>query len=495
MTLTFEMLLVGAAVLLFLSVIASKISDRFGVPALLLFLAVGMLAGSDGLGGIYFDDPGLAQNMGVIALVIILFSGGLDTPWKAVRPVLRESLILATLGVLITALITGYFAHLILNISLAEGVLLGAIVSSTDAAAVFAILRSRGIHLKGNLKPLLELESGSNDPMAVFLTIGMVQLILNPQLSIASLIPMFLQQALIGLGVGWAAGKASLYLTNHLKLGYVGLYPVLTLGLIFFTYGVTALLGGSGFLAVFVAGVVMGKTDFIHKHTLLRFYDGTAWLMQIVMFLALGLLVFPSRLVQVILPGLLVALILVFIARPLSVFLGLSFSRFTLRERSFISWVGLRGAVPIILATYPRVFGIADSDLIFNVVFFVVLTSVLLQGTSLPWVAKKIGVEGLPSTKTDYPLEFIPGTEWNGVLRENIVAQGAAAVGKPVYQLGLPAQYLIVLIARGKEFIIPNGSVVLQAGDKILGLSDESVHEQVQRLLATPARPEPDLPE
>jgi cell volume regulation protein A len=404
--------------------------------------------------------------------------------------VLRESLILATLGVLVTALVTGYFAHLILNISLAEGVLLGSIVSSTDAAAVFAILRSRGIHLKGNLKPILELESGSNDPMAVFLTIGMVQIVLNPQLSITSLIPLFLQQALIGLAAGWAAGKAILYLTNHLKLGYAGLYPVLTLGLIFFTYGVTALLGGSGFLAVFLAGVVMGKTEFIHKSSLLRFYDGTAWLMQIVMFLALGLLVFPSRLVQVIVPGLLIALALVFVARPLSVFFGLAFSRFSLREKSFISWVGLRGAVPIILATYPRVFGVADSDLIFNVVFFVVLTSVLLQGTSLALVAKKIGVEDSPSAKTDYPIEFIPGTEWNGILKENIVAEGAAGAGKAVYQLGLPVQYLIVLIARGKEFIIPNGSVILQAGDKILGLADESVHEQVQRLLSTPTEPD-----
>ena len=486
MPVTIEPYLVGAALLLILSVIASKISDRLGVPALLLFLGIGMLAGSDGLGGIYFDDPALAQYLGVMALVIILFSGGLDTSWKSVRAAAREAVSLATLGVLLTAVTLGIFAHLILGISLLEGILLGAIVSSTDAAAVFAILRSRGIHLKGKLKPLLELESGSNDPMAVFLTVALAQLLVDPGRSVASLIPSFFQQMGFGLVIGLAAGKLILWATNHLKLGYAGLYPVITLGLVFLTYGATNLVGGSGFLAVYLAGLIMGKADFIHKRSLVRFYDGTAWLMQIVMFLTLGLLVFPSRLVAVILPGLAIALFLMLVARPLSVMFGLLAARLSLPEKIFVSWVGLRGAVPIVLATYPRILGLPESDLIFNVVFFVVLTSVLLQGTSLPYVAKKLRVESPPDARTEYPIEFVEGTEWKGQLKESVVPAHSWVVGKAIYQLGLPGEYLIVLIARGKEFILPNGSVILHAGDKILGLADEQVHQQVNRSLESP---------
>ena len=483
MPITIEVYLVAAAVLLVLSVIASKISDRFGVPALLLFLAIGMLAGSEGIGGIYFDDPELAQYLGVIALVVILFSGGLDTSWKSVKTAAVEAITLATLGVLLTAVIVGVFAHLVLNVSLLEGALLGAIISSTDAAAVFAILRAKSIHLKPGIKPLLELESGSNDPMAVFLTVGLAQLLLQPERSLASLVLLFFQYLLIGAVTGWGAGRLILLLINRLKLGYAGLYPVITLGLVFLTYGATNLLGGSGFLAVYLAGLMLARADFIHKRSLLRFYDGTAWLMQIMMFLTLGLLVFPSRLVSVFLPGLAVALFLMLVARPLSVMVGLAFSRMRLREKIFISWVGLRGAVPIVLATYPRIMGLPDSDMIFNVVFFVVVTSVLLQGTSLPFAARKLKVDCPPREVTDYPIEFVDGTEWKGQLKESVVPEHSAVIGKAVYQLGLPGEYLIVLIARDKEFILPNGSVVLQKGDKILGLASEEVHAQVDRLL------------
>lgn len=492
MPLTIEPTLVLAAILLVLSVIASRLSDRFGVPVILVFLAVGMLAGSDGPGGIYFDDPVLAQALGAIALVIILFSGGLDTSWNSIRPVLGQGILLATLGVIFTALTLGAFAHLILGVSWLQGFLLGAIVSSTDAAAVFSILRSRGIALAGRIKPLLELESGSNDPMAVFLTIGLAQLAVQPGRSILTLAPLFLQQMLLGALIGILAGKAALLLINRLRLGYDGLYPVLVLGAAFLTYGTAALLGGSGFLAVYLAGLVMARAEFVHKRSLLRFFDGLAWLSQIAMFLVLGLLVFPSRLPAIILPGLALSFFLIFIARPVSVFLSLLPVRMRTNEKAFIAWVGLRGAVPIVLATYPRILGLEQSDLIFNVVFFVVITSVLLQGTSLPFVSRRMGVQSAADDSPDYPIEPSPGARWKGLLHETVVPPGSTAAGKAVYQLGLPHEYVIVLIARGKDFLLPNGAVILQENDRLLGLAVPQTHDEVQRMLTRPVHS--DLP-
>ncbi|MEW5718803.1 MAG: potassium/proton antiporter, partial [Chloroflexota bacterium] len=268
-----EYAIIVFSLLLLLSILASKISDRFGVPALLLFLILGMLAGSDGLGGIYFDDAALAQFVGVIALTLILFSGGLDTNWNSVRPVFKYGLALSTIGVTITALIVGIIAQVVLHFSFLEGLLLGAIVSSTDAAAVFSILRSKGIHLKGRLKPLLELESGSNDPMAVFLTISLMQLLMQPSTALPNLILLFGQQLFIGAVAGYAVGRGIVFLANHLRLGYEGLYPVLTLASVLFAYGFTNLVGGSGFLAVYLAGIYAGNHDFIHKKSLMRFHD------------------------------------------------------------------------------------------------------------------------------------------------------------------------------------------------------------------------------
>ncbi|MCU0577078.1 MAG: cation:proton antiporter, partial [Desulfobacterota bacterium] len=253
-----ETLFIITSLLLLVSIIASKVSDRFGIPALLVFLLLGMLAGSEGLGGIYFDNPTLAQSVGVIALALILFSSGLSTQWQSVRPVFAWGFLLSTSGVLITALIIGLFAEWMLGFSLKEGLLLGAIVSSTDAAAVFSILRSRGISLKGHLQPLLEFESGSNDPMAVFLTIGMVQVLTQPDASLTSIIRLFVLQMSLGLAVGYVMGKCFLYLVNRLKLGYEGLYPVLTMALALFTYGVANILSGNGFLAVYLAGIIAG---------------------------------------------------------------------------------------------------------------------------------------------------------------------------------------------------------------------------------------------
>jgi cell volume regulation protein A len=474
-----EYVLIGASILLLISVLVSKISDRFGIPALLLFLVLGMLAGSDGFGGFYFDDPALAQFIGIIALVLILFSGGLGTEWDEVRPVLKEGLLLSTLGVLITAVVVGLFASALLGLSNLEGLLLGSIVSSTDAAAVFSVLRSKGVSLKGKLKPLLELESGSNDPMAIFLTIGLIQLITLPNSSGADLIGLFIQQMLIGALIGYVMGKVIFFLINHLKLGYEGLYPVLTLSLVFLTFGLTDLIGGSGFLAVYLAGIILGRRDFLHQKSLMRFHDGLAWIMQIAMFLTLGLLVFPSRLIPITGVGLLIAGCLMFLARPISIFISLLPSSLNWREKSYISWVGLRGAAPIILATFPLIAKLEQANLIFNVVFFVVLTSILLQGTSLTRMAKWLKVDAPIVPKRIYPIEFVPMGGLKGELKELPIPNESRMNGKAIFELGLPDDFLIILIARDNDFILPSGGTVLQSNDTLLVLSDKESFDKV----------------
>ncbi len=473
--------LIGAAVLLLISVLASKISDRFGIPSLLLFLALGMLAGSEGIGGIYFDDPSLAQFIGVIALVLILFSGGLDTEWKLVRPVLLEGVLLSTLGVLITALVVGFFTSRLLGFSVVESLLLGAIVSSTDAAAVFAVLRSKGVYLKGRLTPILELESGSNDPMAIFLTIGMIQLIAQPDSSLFQLLGLFLKQMVLGAVIGYGMGRLLNWLINHLRWGYDGLYPVLTLSFIFLIFGITDQLGGSGFLAVYLSGIVLGKYDFIHKRQLMRFHDGLAWLMQITMFITLGLLVFPSELMPVAVSGLLMAACLMLLARPISVFVSLAFCPLSWREKTFLSWIGLRGAVPIILATFPLLRGVSNAEAMFNVVFFVVLTSVLFQGTSIPLVARWLKLDAPPPRKRPYPIQYTPMAGLKSELKELYVPPSSSAIDKAIVELGLPDDFLVILVGRGDEFLLPSGSTVLQADDLLLTLSENQSFLEIQK--------------
>jgi cell volume regulation protein A len=394
-----ETILVGVSVLLLLSVLSSTASSRLGIPALLLFVGLGMLAGSEGPGGIEFDYPRLAQSLGVVALALILFSGGMDTDWGSIRLILWRGISLATLGVGLTTVLVGWFAMQFLEFSVLEGLLLGAIVSSTDAAAVFSVLRARNVRLRGSLKGLLEFESGSNDPMAVFLTVGFISLISSPSTSMVELVPLFVHQMSVGALLGYAMGQVMLFLLNRLKLEYEGLYDVLSLALALLTYGATASLGGSGFLAVYLAGIIVGNGNLERQGSLSRFHDAVAWLMQILMFLSLGLQVFPSRVVPVIGIGLVLSLVLMFIARPLSVFVALMASNLRWNEKLLISWVGLRGAVPIVLAMFPLIAGLPEADIIFNLVFFIVLTSVLLQGATLPLVAWWLGLLE-PSSET-----------------------------------------------------------------------------------------------
>lgn len=473
MTLSAENILLLGSILLFISIVASKTSFRLGVPTLILFLVVGMLAGSDGPGGIYFNDPKIAQFLGVVALTFILFSGGLDTKWESVKPILWQGLSLSTIGVLITALLVGTFASYLLGFSIKEGLLLGAIVSSTDAAAVFSILRSRSVGLKGNLRPTLEFESGSNDPMAYFLTISMIYLVTNPDASVLSLIPKFLKGMLIGAVSGYIMGRVMIWLMNRIKLDVAGLYPVLILSLVFFTFSFTDLIGGNGFLAVYISAIILGSSNFIHKKSLIRFYDGQAWLMQIIMFLTLGLLVFPTKIVPILIPGLLLSGFLIFLARPIAVFISLSFAKgLSFRKKLFLSWVGLRGAAPIVFATFPLLAGINYADTIFNLVFFISVSSVVLQGSTLPMVARWLHVSVPGSIKRKFPIDIELRDDLKSELVELDIPENAKVIGKQVVQIGLPKTAHIVLIHRNGKYITATGETVIDGKDHLLVMAD-----------------------
>jgi cell volume regulation protein A len=484
MTLSAENILLLGSLMLFLSIIASKTSFKLGIPTLVLFLVVGMLAGSDGPGGIHFNDPGMAQFLGVVALTFILFSGGLETNWESVKPILWQGITLSTLGVFLTALTVGLFTSYLLDYTIYEGLLLGAIVSSTDAAAVFSILRSKSIGLKGNLRPILEFESGSNDPMAYFLTVSLIYLISDPDASLISLIPRFFKGMILGAICGYALGKLMLWVINHIKLDIEGLYPVLILALVFFTFSFTDFIGGNGFLSVYISAIILGNNNFLHKKSLIRFYDGQAWLMQIVMFLTLGLLVFPHQILPIVGPGVLISAFLIFIARPLAVMVSLFFFKDpNIRKKLFISWVGLRGAVPIIFATYPLIAQIPAANNIFNLVFFISVSSVLLQGTTLPLIARWLHVSVPEKIKRKFPLDIELQENFNSELMELDITENSPAVGKPVMELGLPKSALIVLIHRDGKYITANGATTIEPKDHLLIMADSknTVNKVIER--------------
>lgn len=468
MNLSPENILLVGSLLLLISIVAGKTSSRFGVPTLILFLIVGILAGSEGIGGIYFDDPHIAQFIGITALNFILFSGGLDTNWQTIKPVLWRGISLSTIGVFVTAITVGLFVHFVFHFSLLEGLLLGAIVSATDAAAVFSILRTRGIKLKGKVGAVLEFESGSNDPLAYFLTISLTGIIANGHFDGWQFAFHFIKEFVIGAAMGYCMGRFSHWLINNIKLGSDGLYPVLVLGLAMFTYSFTHVIGGNGFLAIYLSALVLGNRDFIHKRSLVKFYDGQAWLMQIVLFLTLGLLVFPSQVIPVMGSGLLIAAFLIFIARPAGVFTALSFAKTSIRSKLFISWVGLRGGVPIVFATYPLIAGLDKAGLIFNLVFFISVSSVLVQGTTLPLMAKWLRVTEPPAETNEISdnKSYIADK-----MKEIVITASSKVNGKKIVDLHFPASVHILSIKRNGQYIQPAGSDKLLAGDHLLVLS------------------------
>ncbi len=478
-----DYLLLSSAILIILSIAFAKLFQNLGLPTLILFLALGMLAGSEGIGGIYFDDASIAQSIGIIALIFILFSGGLDTNISDVKPVFIPALSLATIGVFLSAIIVGSIAAFVLDIDIKYGLLLGAIVSSTDAAAVFNVLRTKNVNLKKNLKPLLELESGSNDPMAIFLTIGLIQLISEPSTGFGTLMWLFIKQFGLGIIVGLSMGRLIVYLLNKIKFDYDGIYPVLFLGYAGMVYSFTNIIGGSGFLAVYLAGLTIGNREFLHKKSLKRFFDGLAWLSQIGMFLTLGLLVFPSHILAVTSAGLILSAVLMLIARPVSVFVSLLFTNINVKEKLFTSWVGLRGAVPIILATFPLLAGVEYADLIFSIVFFIVLTSALLQGWSLSFAAKVLKVDAPMIRKVRSPIEFESAPNDTNDLYDFLISENTALVNKTIVEIGFPKESLVVLINRNEQYIVPTGGTIIEAGDVLLILTNKKTIEEVKRIV------------
>lgn len=475
-----------AGLLFFLSLVAGTLSERIKMPGLILFLAIGMLAGENGPGGLQFDDAVTTNSIGTFALAFILFSGGFDTQWDDVRPIVQQGLVLSTLGVFLTALFMALPLACLPRFSFKDAFLLGAIISSTDAAAVFSILRTQKVGVKGKLKPLLEFESGSNDPMAVFLTITALKWLTSDSVPVAQLAANFVVQMVAGGAVGWMMGRLSCTMIERLRVENEALYPVWGISIVLFTFGLANSVNGNGYLAVYVCGIVMGGQDFLYKYSLQRFHEGFAWLMQIVMFLVLGLLVNPVELINrsVIGLGLLVSAFLMFVARPAAVFLCSALSDSSFREKLFVSWTGLRGAVPIILATYPLTEGHPQARFMFNLIFFVVLTSVILQGKTLATVARWLGLDATVRVAPSYPLSFdrTPGSG-SDETREVDILPGAAVIGSTVSELKFPEGVTILLINRGSRFLIPKGGTQLEAGDTLLIFGERARLSSVEQAL------------
>lgn len=465
------LILVGG-VLLLLGIVSSKLSNRLGTPVLVLFLLVGMLAGSEGIGGIEFEDYRLAHAIGTLALAMILFDGGLGTSMAAIRVSWKPSVLLATLGVLVTAIVTGLAASWILEIPLLEGLLLGSIVGSTDASAVFAVLRWGGVSLPKRIAAVLEVESASNDPMAIFLTIGCIELLLGHVTFGPGLLKLFASQMLIGAALGLLGGYVAVWVVNHIELGATGMYPVLISAFALLTYGLTVQLGGSGFLAVYLAGVVIGNRRLPFQQGIRRFHDAMAWLAQIVMFVTLGLLSFPSRLWEASGKAILICVILMFVARPVAVLMSTLPFKFNRRELTFISWVGLKGAVPITLATFPLMFATPEAPmhapLIFDVVFFIVVASPIIQGTSLTPVARWLGLECPPEPAPPVTLEISSLRHVDGNVLDYAVTDDSRAAGRLVKELALPGGVVIAMITRGEKVIPPQGITRIHAGDHVI---------------------------
>lgn len=469
--------MLGGALLLLLSVLASRLSSRLGIPALLLFLGIGMLAGSEGPGGIAFDNARVAMFIGSLALAVILFDGGLQTDLGQLdRRLFRSGLLLSTAGVIVTAAVVAGFCVLALDMRPVEGLLIGAVLSSTDAAAVFSVLRARGVGLPQRLRALIEFESGSNDPTAVFLTVAVISAAQLEASGPWQLALSFLFRMGGGLALGWLAGRALVWLLNVIDLEHDGLYSVLTLAAVGTTFGLAEAAGTSGFMAVYVAGLTMTGRIFVHRRSITRFHEGLAWLMQVTMFLVLGLLVFPSQLAGELWFALAVSAVLILVARPLAAFLSLIGSGLTLRERHMVSWVGLRGAAPIILATFPMVAGLEASGTIFNMVFVAVITSVLVQGPTVSLVARRLGIAEpqpeFPLTPIDVDIPRDPAI----AVKRLQIEPGAEADGKKLLAIGGPDRPLVILIRRQGRLFLPAGTSLLAAGDELYVLgSDESV--------------------
>ncbi|PAD21630.1 potassium/proton antiporter [Terribacillus saccharophilus] len=471
------------ALLLIVSVVVTKFSTRLGVPALVLFIAVGMIVGSDGFGLVYFDNAHLAEAIGIFALIVILFEGGLHANWNSMKPALAPAITMATIGVLLTAAIVAVAAHYIFDLTWLESVLIGSIVGSTDAAAVFSVLK--GQNVKEKLAATLEAESGTNDPMAMFLTITCIELISGHGSGVLSLIGSFIWEMGAGAAMGLLIGFIAVRAINRINLDTSGLYPLFALAFALVSYGLTSVIHASGLLAVYVSALYIGNAEITYRRSIIRFNEGFGWLMQICMFVLLGLFVFPGELFtpSLMVKGFLLSIVLIFLARPLATFLSMLPFKYTAKEKVFISWAGLKGAVPIVLALFPLIAGIENAQLIFNAVFFVVLLSTVLQGSTVTALAAKLKLVQPPTTNEIETLELISIGRNNLEMVEYKPTDLNEITGKRLEDLSFPETTLINAILRSGEIISPNGQTVIKAGDTLYIMVSLQFKKQLAKYL------------
>ncbi len=465
-------IMIACAMVVILCIVSSNVLYKLGIPTLLIFLALGMLFGSDALGGFYFDNFNIAKEVCSVGLIFIMFFGGFGTNWKTAKPVIAPSVLMSTAGTVLTAGLVGVFCSLVFGIGWIEGMLIGSVVASTDAASVFAILRSRKLNLKGGLAPLLEIESGSNDPVAYMMTMIFLSLLSgNTEISIPL---MLAKQLAFGLGIGAVLGKLTALILRKVEFKIEGLYPIFVVAVGLLSYALTEWVGGNGYLSVYLTGIIVGNSKIKHKKSLVHFLDGISWLMQIMIFFCLGLLSFPSKFGTVILPALAISAFLILVARPIATFGILSWFKFPIRQQIFISWVGLRGAASIVFAIFATTGGATLQYDIFHIIFIVALISVSLQGTLLPGLAKKLDLvdDSTPVLKTFTDYE----EEHNTQLLEYEVTQDSTILNQSLLEADIPEGVLIVMIKRNNDIVIPNGSTVILLGD-ILVLSGVDTEE------------------
>ncbi|OGX79401.1 K+/H+ antiporter [Exiguobacterium sp. SH31] len=476
-----DVLILLFGLLLVAGVLATRVSTRFGLPALILFMGIGMIMGSDVTGLIFFDDSNLAQMIGISALIVILFEGGLQTKWASIRSVLAPSASLATIGVLLTAGLVAVAVRFVFGFDWIESFLFGAIIGSTDAAAVFAAFKGKNIAPK--VGATLEAESGTNDPMAMFLTILALDFMLKPDTTIWDGIWMFLLQIIVGAFAGYMLGNLSRLMLNHLRLESSGLHAVLMISMAFMTYGVAAYFAGSGLLAVYLAAMIVGNAHTAHEVTIVQFSEALAWIMQIIMFVILGLLVYPKQLFdpELIWKGLLISFFLMFVARPIAVYLSTIAMPFTHKEKLFISWAGLKGAVPIVLATFPLIAGIDNSQLIFNAVFFVVVTSALIQGTTLTPLAARLNLLGPDKIRSPYTIALVSSKQSQHQLVPYVATETSSMIGRTLADITLPPNTVVNAIVRKDYLIPPTGQTKIEPGDLLYVLASTYRHDQLDR--------------
>ena len=460
------------ALVLLICVTSTKILYKFGVPILLIFIVLGMIFGSDGLVGIYFNDYELSSKVCTIALIFIMFYGGFGTNWEMAKPVVMPSILMSTLGVVFTATVTGVFCFWLFKTTLLEGLLIGSIVGSTDAASVFAILRSQKLNLKGSIASMLELESGSNDPCAYMLTIIILGLMSGG--GYGNIIPMILKQIIVGVVISIILAKLSVYLLRYTKFEIEGFYPIFITAVAVLSYSLSEYFSGNGYLSVYITGIIIGNAKIPHKKSIFQFFDGISWLMQIMLFFLLGLLAFPSKIPAVMIKGISISIFMVLIARPVAIFSILSWFKFPVREKIFVSWVGIRGAASIVFAILAVTYGVSIDNDIFHIIFFIALFSVVVQGTVIPKLARKLDLidnnESVLKTFNDYK------EDKNTRLIEFTIDKNNIMANKKIMDANIPEDILVVMIKRNGDVFVPNGSTEILPGD-ILVLSGNKLNQ------------------